>query len=103
MGSWLDMSKLVSSDAAEHKSPFPELAHDIGRLSQALQQMHEDVVGADVYVDINGWHLYLKDISITSDAKLHTLLARQIAPDLLSSGFDEQRIEALLKQVTAMT
>jgi len=32
MDSWLDLSKLVTSDAAEHKSAFPELAHDIGVL-----------------------------------------------------------------------
>eukprot|EP00210_Caulerpa_lentillifera_P008908 g8499.t1 len=84
VGSWLDLSKLVTSDAAAHKSAFPDLAHDIG---------------ADVYVDINGWHLFLRDISISSKVELHTALAQQIAPDLLSEGFDRERIETVLKQV----
>ena len=56
-------------------------------------------IGADVYADFNGWHLFLKDISITPEAKLHTVLAQQLAPGLLSKGFDERDIEDLLKKV----
>jgi hypothetical protein len=26
--------------------------------------------GKDIYVDIQGWHLFLKDITVTSDMKL---------------------------------
>ena len=79
---------------------FPTLQATSVRLRASRQVSCVDGVGTDVYVDINGWHLYLKDISVTPDLKLHELLADQLAPDLLSKGFDERRIEAFLKQVS---
>lgn len=53
-----------------------------------------------MYVDVNGWHLFLKDVSIASEVKLHTALTQQIAPGLLADGFDRSKIEDVLKQVS---
>jgi hypothetical protein len=44
MEGWLDVSKLVSGGGAA-KSPYEDFASAIGR---------------DVYVDLAGWHLYLR-------------------------------------------
>lgn len=34
--------------------------------------------GRDIYVDVNGWHLYLRDITAAQDIKLNQALAQQI-------------------------
>lgn len=98
VGSWLDLSKLVTSDASEHGSAFPEFAHDIGKEENDLS-IDFGILGADVYVDINGWHLFLKDITVSPNTKLHSLIAQQLAPDLMSDGFNENQVTNFLKKV----
>lgn len=83
MSGWFDMARLVSS-GGESKSPFGELAEELGR---------------DVYVDINGWHLYLRDITVQENLKLHSALATQLGPRLQKGDFDEASIEQFLRQV----
>jgi hypothetical protein len=50
-------------------------------------------IGSDVYMDINGWHLFLKD------AKYHIPLARIVSNRIAADGnrFDEQAVLQILK------
>ncbi len=44
-------------------------------LSEQIEQLAA-AIGEEVYIDVGKWHLYLRD------AKLHTVLAEKIFPDL---------------------
>lgn len=82
---WLDIAKLVSGAGSDGgKTPFDDLAYKIGR---------------EVYVDINGWHLYLRDITAAPGVKMHTALARQLGTSLDRRSDAEREVEALLEQV----
>eukprot|EP00803_Ostreobium_quekettii_P007345 evm.model.scf_1896.1 EVM.evm.TU.scf_1896.1 scf_1896:9725-13249(+) len=82
--SWLDLAKFVSSSGAGKKSAFSELAEALGR---------------DVYIDINGWHLFLRDISVAPDLKMNHALANQLGSRLVSENLGDSDIEGLLRQV----
>lgn len=61
--SFLDLAGLVASESAT-KGTFDDLAYAIGR---------------DAYADLNGWHLFLKDMStVPGGPKMHTVLAEQL-------------------------
>ncbi len=49
-------------------------------------------IGADVYIDVTGWHLYLRE------AKLHSLLAEAFAPLLAKGTCDEAAVTAVLQK-----
>ncbi|GMH43464.1 hypothetical protein BSKO_11386 [Bryopsis sp. KO-2023] len=83
VGGWFDVAKLVAK-SSEDKSPYGELADRLGR---------------DVYIDINGWHLYLRDITVAENTKMHNVLATKLGPELSSGRFDEVEIEQFLRQV----
>ncbi len=66
---------------------------------QALEQgahatWHVRVAGRDVYADLSGWHLYLRDMTAAPGLKMHVALAAQLGPkvwgrvggDAMSSG-----------------
>jgi hypothetical protein len=60
---FFDLADLVASDKAR-KGMFDELAYTIGR---------------EAFADLNGWHLFLKDMSsIPGGPKMHALLAEQL-------------------------
>lgn len=60
---FLDLTKLVSSDTA-HKGAFDDLAYEIGK---------------DTYADLNGWHLFLKDMgTVPGGPKMHTVIAERL-------------------------
>jgi hypothetical protein len=60
---FLDLADLVASDKAR-KGVFDELAYSIGK---------------EAYADLNGWHLFLKDMtSVPGGPKMQTLLAEQL-------------------------
>lgn len=80
---WLDMTKLVAGSGSSNKSPYEELASAIGR---------------DVYVDIQGWHLYLRDMTAAPNFKMSQALASQLGPQA-DKGLREADIEAVLKKV----
>lgn len=62
--SFLDLTSLVASNTSTNKSAFDDLAYAIGN---------------DAYADLNGWHLYLKDMStVPGGPKMHQLLAEQL-------------------------
>ncbi|GIL64687.1 hypothetical protein Vafri_18583 [Volvox africanus] len=82
---WLDLAKLVAGSGGS-KTPYEEFASAIGR---------------DVYVDIAGWHLYLRDMGAGipgSSLKMSQALAQQLGPQL-SRGLREPDVEALLKKI----
>jgi hypothetical protein len=63
-GAFLDLAKLVASDTSRRSGGFDDLASDIGR---------------DVYADLNGWHLFLKDMgTVPGGPKMADLLAQQL-------------------------
>eukprot|EP01025_Chloroclados_australasicus_P052821 TRINITY_DN6171_c0_g1_i3.p1 TRINITY_DN6171_c0_g1~~TRINITY_DN6171_c0_g1_i3.p1 ORF type:complete len:168 (-),score=15.38 TRINITY_DN6171_c0_g1_i3:153-656(-) len=81
---FFDLSQLVASDTAK-KGAFDDLAYHIGR---------------DAYADLNGWHLFLKDMStVPGGPKMSTLLAEQLGTMVLTNGVDEREIEDFLKKV----
>eukprot|EP00213_Chloropicon_mariensis_P003083 CAMPEP_0197483024 /NCGR_PEP_ID=MMETSP1309-20131121/56671_1 /TAXON_ID=464262 /ORGANISM="Genus nov. species nov., Strain RCC998" /LENGTH=200 /DNA_ID=CAMNT_0043025607 /DNA_START=326 /DNA_END=925 /DNA_ORIENTATION=- len=88
LGSWVDLANFVSSDGAGKKlAAFEDLAYKIG---------------GEVYVDVNGWHLYIKDIKVASSTtvKMHNVLGQQIGEKVLASGrVDEQEIKDIIKSI----
>lgn len=84
---WLDLAKLVASDGNKAKGPYEELAYKIGR---------------DVYVDIAGWHLALRDMSAAPGFKMSQCLATALGPEAAGSGRSgvrENDVAAVLKKI----
>ncbi|KAF8065576.1 hypothetical protein HT031_003177 [Scenedesmus sp. PABB004] len=84
---WLDLAKLVASEGSKNKSPYEELAFKIGR---------------DVYVDIAGWHLFLRDMSAVPGLKMSQALATQLGPEAAAGGrggLRESDVAAVLKKI----
>ncbi|EIE27452.1 hypothetical protein COCSUDRAFT_64238 [Coccomyxa subellipsoidea C-169] len=78
---FLDLAKLVSG-GGQAKSVYGDLAYKIGK---------------EVYVDVQGWHLYLKDVTVDKDLKMHQALAEQLGS--MAGDLSEQELEQLLKKV----
>lgn len=55
--------------------------------------------GKDVHVDVNGWHLFLRDITVTQGIKMDQALAQAIGPDVSDRGYPDSDLEELLKKV----
>ena len=81
VGSWLDLAKLVSSaDTKNDSGPLADFALNIG---------------SEIYVDVNDWHLYLKDMKGMSAG-----LSRAIAVKVQGGDrVDEAMVEGILKKV----
>lgn len=79
---WLDVSAIVSTPTQQDEAR-DELASQIGK---------------EVYLDINGWHLYLRDVSVAG-TKLHVALSALIA-DRVSAGLDvEEAVQSVVDKV----
>ena len=64
---WLDVAKLVA-DQGGKKTPYDDLAVEIGR---------------EAYVDIAGWHLFLRDMNAAPGGiKMSQALAAQFGPQV---------------------
>ncbi|MFS8879668.1 DUF3181 family protein [Synechococcus sp. H55.11] len=50
-------------------------------------------IGEEVYIDVARWHLYLRD------AHLHTLLAEQLAPQVMAGKVDENAVTEILQGI----
>ena len=50
-------------------------------------------IGKEVYIDVARWHLYLRD------AHLHTLLAEQLAPQVMAGKVDENAVTEILQGI----
>ena len=76
---------MVASDSAS-KGTFDDLAYTIGR---------------EVYADLNGWHLFLKDMSsVPGGPKMHTLLAEQLGAMVRTS--DSRRLDTVCAWLTVL-
>ncbi len=52
--------------------------------------------GKDIYIDINGWHLFLKDITAAPDVKLNQALAQKIGEESADGKLD---LQSLLEKI----
>jgi len=50
-------------------------------------------IGEEVYIDVARWHLYLRD------AHLHTVLAEQLAPQVMAGKVDENAVTEILQGI----
>lgn len=80
---WFDLASFVATSSSA-KNPFEELS---------------DAIGKDCYVDIAGWHLFLKDIKVDGQATMAQVLAAKLGGDMMSSGFDDRNVEDALGKV----
>ncbi|CAL8463380.1 g2914 [Coccomyxa elongata] len=78
---FLDLAKLVSG-GGQAKGVYQDLAYKIGK---------------EVYIDVQGWHLFLKDITVQKDIKMDQALAEQLGA--MADDISEQDVEQLLKKV----
>ncbi|GAX75973.1 hypothetical protein CEUSTIGMA_g3416.t1 [Chlamydomonas eustigma] len=80
---WIDLTKLVTGGGS-NKGPYDELASEIGK---------------QVYIDIAGWHLYMRDLSANPTTKMHQALALQIGPKASQGRISESDISDVLKKI----
>ena len=80
---WFDLASFVATSSTA-KNPFEDLSNSIGK---------------DCYVDIAGWHLFLKDIKVEGQTTMAQALAAKLGGDMMSSGFDDRNVEDALKKV----
>jgi len=82
--SWLDLSGFVATATSSAHTPFDELADRIGR---------------DCYIDVAGWHLYLKDVKVGGATSMAQGIAQQAGALVLGQGFNSGDIEQFLSKV----
>ena len=80
---WFDLASFVATSSSS-KNPFEELS---------------DSIGKDCYVDIAGWHLFLKDIKVEGQTTMAQALAAKLGGDMKSTGFDDRDVEDALRKV----
>jgi hypothetical protein len=80
---WLDLAAFVAAPSGGARSPYEELADRIGR---------------DVYVDVMGWRLFLKDARVAGGASLATALANALGPALAGGGDAAGEVAATLRR-----
>ena len=83
MGSWLDLAGFVASTGGK-RTPYDALADKIGR---------------ECYIDVAGWHLYLKDVKLGGQSSLAQGLAMQLGAQIDGQGYREAEVVALLGKV----
>ncbi|CAK0785146.1 hypothetical protein CVIRNUC_008352 [Coccomyxa viridis] len=59
----MDLSRFLSG-GVKHEGAFDDLAQSIGK---------------EIYIDIQGWHLYLRDLHVETDITMDQALASQLA------------------------
>lgn len=82
-GGFLDLAALVAADGKK-AGAFDGLARPLGD---------------DVYVDVQGWKLYLRDLTAAEGVKMNVALANALGPMVLKGGYDEREVADLLRQV----
>lgn len=84
VGGFLDLAALVAGSKGS-KSPYEDLAFSIGQ---------------DVYADLGGWHIFLKDLAVEpgAPAKMAAALAAELGPRA-GDRLAERDIEAVLARV----
>jgi hypothetical protein len=98
VGAWMDLTSLVAQNSGA-KSPYEQLANAIGEEPRTRVQptSHQILLhacknpsgshpaGRDVYVDVAGWHLYLRDMTAAPGLKMHSALATQFGPQVCAA------------------
>ena len=75
---------MATSSQSAH-TPFDQLAEAIGR---------------DVYIDVAGWHLFLKDVKVTNTQfSLAQAIASQLGAEIQANGYQQSAVDQLLKRV----
>ncbi|KAL0055077.1 hypothetical protein WJX82_006711 [Trebouxia sp. C0006] len=80
---WIDLSKLVSGSGGI-KTAFEDLSYKIGH---------------DVYIDVSGWHLFLREVKAAKGLNLAQALAQQFGQDISSKKYNKSTFEEVLKKV----
>lgn len=60
---------------------------------------HESNAGHDVYIDVSGWHLFLREVKAAKGLNLAQALAQQYGQDISSKQFNKSSFEEVLKKV----
>ena len=82
---WLDLASFVAgSGDAGRAGIFDDLAARIGK---------------DVYLDVAGWHLYLRDIKVDGRTTLASALAAKLGAAVADGGFKKAGVEAALAAI----
>ena len=82
--SWLDLAGFVAPSNTG-RGPFDDLADKIGR---------------DCYIDVQGWHLYLKDVKVpNSKLTLAQALAHGLGAQIQGQGFSKTAVDDLIAKV----
>ncbi len=80
---WLDLAAFVAAPSGSARSPYEELADRIGR---------------DVFIDVMGWRLFLKDARVAGGgASVATALANALGPALQGGGDAAGEVAATLR------
>lgn len=83
--SWLDLAGFVATASPGARTPFDELADKIGR---------------ECYIDVAGWHLYLKDVKLpNTQVTMAQALAQQLGSLIQGQGFSSAAVNQLVGRV----
>jgi len=85
VSSWLDLAGFVAKTKGS-RSPYEELSSKIGD---------------QCYIDVQGWHLYLKDVKIAPGAPvtMADALAEKLGSTMQGQGFSQSMLDSLMSQV----
>ena len=85
VSSWLDLAGFVAKNKGT-RSPFEDLSSKIG---------------SQCYIDVQGWHLYLRDVKIAPGATVTVAdaLADKLGSTIQGQGFNQSMLDELMKQV----
>ncbi|KAG7672260.1 hypothetical protein NADE_000066 [Nannochloris sp. 'desiccata'] len=85
VSSWLDLAGFVAKTKGS-RSPYEELSSKIGD---------------QCYIDVQGWHLYLKDVKIApgAAATVADALAEKLGSTIQGQGFSQSMLDSLMSQV----
>lgn len=90
VGSWIDLTGFVAASKGNNaRTPYDALAEEIGR---------------ECYIDVCGWHLYLKDVKISSNGKSTNInmaqgLAQRLGPQIQGKRISSSEVNDLLDKV----
>ena len=55
--------------------------------------------GHDVYIDVSGWHLFLREVKAAKGLNLAQALAQQFGQDISSQKYSSSTLEQVLQKV----
>eukprot|EP00887_Chlorella_sp_A99_P008228 scaffold12.g8228.t1 len=105
VGGWIDLAGFVTSGVTGGgHTPFDDLAGKLSRLHQCCCSYR---IGRDVYIDVAGWHLFVKDVRLAQGGggggglTLAQGLAQQLGvlAQQQGRGFDAGQVAALVQKV----